>query len=325
MLATSSTADPIRAETVRSGLVESIDELTACVVDTSGRTLVAHGEPDRPLYYRSAIKPFQAAVSLELGAELPPEHLAVACSSHAGHPAHLAIVTSILTGADLDESALQTPPDWPLSGRAARLAVARGSTRPRPLFHNCSGKHSAWLAGCVASDLDPGAYLEPEHPLQRRVVERLADVAGLDPEPVGVDGCGAPTLRGSTAALARAFARLGHDDAYAAVRTACSRFPALVAGNDLVNGKLGQWWPGPVKSGAEGLIACAGNGFGAAVKSHSGSYERATAALGELLRVMGVLSAAAADALADVLAPPVLGGGRPRGAIRIVLPSKRTA
>ena len=324
MLATSSTAEPIRAETVRSGLVESVDELTACVVDEGGRTIAAYGDPDRPLFYRSAIKPFQAAVSMELGAGLPPEHLAVASSSHAGHPAHLAIVTRILADAGLDESALQTPPDWPMSGRAARLAVAQGHTRPRPLFHNCSGKHSAWLAACVASDLDTGSYLAPDHPLQRRMRERLADVTGLDPEPVGVDGCGAPTLRGTTAGLARAYARLGHDGAYVAVRTACARFPALVAGNDLVNGRLGQWWPGPVKSGAEGLIACAGNGFGAAVKSHSGSYERATAALGELLKALGVLSAAAVDALADVLAPPVLGGGRPQGTIRIVIPSERT-
>lgn len=320
MLATSSTAEPIRAETVRSGVVESVDELTACIVDSRGRVIRSFGDPDRPLFYRSAIKPFQAAVSLELGADLPPEHLAVACSSHAGHPAHLAIVSRILVDAGLDESALQTPPDWPLSGKAMRLAVGAGHRRPKPLFHNCSGKHSGWLAACVAAGMDTRSYLDPQHPLQRRVLQRLAEVSGVDPDPVGVDGCGAPTLRGSVAALARAFARLG-DDEYSKVWAACSRFPALVAGNDLVNGKLGQWWPGPVKSGAEGLIACSGNGFGAAVKSHSGSYERATAALGEMLRTMGLLSAAAVHALSDVLAPPVLGGGHPQGTIRTVFPT----
>ncbi len=320
MLATSSTAEPIRAETVRSGLVESVDELSASVVDSRGRIIRSYGDPDRPLFYRSAIKPFQAAVSLDLGANLPPEHLAVVCSSHGGHPAHLAIVSTILERAGLDESALQTPSDWPLSGRASRLAVRAGHRRPKPLFHNCSGKHAGWLAACAAAGMDVATYLEPDHPLQQRIRQRLGEVSGVETVPVGVDGCGAPTLRGSVTGLARAYARLV-DDEYSRVRTACSRFPALVASNDLVNGKLGQWWPGPVKSGAEGLIACTGNGFGAAVKSHSGSYERATAALGEMLRAMGLLSAAATQALADVLAPPVLGGGRSQGTIRVVIPT----
>lgn len=320
MLATSSTAEPVRAETVRSGVVESVDELTAAVVDARGRVIRSFGDPDRPLFYRSAIKPFQATVSLELGADLPPEHLAVACSSHAGHPAQLAIVSRILEHAGLDESALQTPPDWPLSAKATRLAVRAGHRRPLPLFHNCSGKHAGWLAACAAAGLDTATYLDPQHPLQQRVIRRLAEVSGVEPEPVGVDGCGAPTLRGSVAGLARAYARLG-DDEFTRVHAACSRFPALVAGNDLVNGQLGQWWPGPVKSGAEGLIACSGNGFGAAVKSHSGSYERATAVLGEMLRTMGLLSAAAVEALSDVLAPSVLGGGRKQGTTRTVFPN----
>lgn len=320
MLATSSTAEPIRAETVRSGLVESVDELSACIVDDRGRIIRSYGDPDRPLFYRSAIKPFQAAVSLEFGADLPPEHLAVACSSHGGHPAHLAIVSKILENAGLDESALQTPLDWPLSGRAARLAAREGHRSQKRIFHNCSGKHAGWLAACSAAGMDIDTYLAPDHPLQQRIRKRLGELTGVEPKPVGVDGCGAPTLRGSVTGLARAFARLGDDD-LARVRTACARFPALVASNDLVNGKLGQWWPGPVKSGAEGLIACTGNGFGAAVKSHSGSYERATAALGEMLRTMGLLSPAATHALTDVLSPPVLGGGRKQGTIRTVIPT----
>ena len=149
----------------------------------------------------------------------------------------------------------------------------------------------------------------------------MAEITGADPEPIGVDGCGAPTLRGNVLGLARAFARLDSDPELAEVATACARYPALVAGNDVVNGKLGQWWPGPMKTGAEGLMACAGNGFGAAVKSHSGSYQTATAALGEMLAAVGLLSAAARTALEDVLARPVLGGGRPQGTVRIVVPA----
>jgi L-asparaginase II len=321
MLATSSTTEPIRAETVRSGLVESTDEISGCIVDDSGKVIVSFGDPTRPLFYRSSIKPFQAKVTQEFGADLPPEHLAVACSSHAGSPAHLAIVLAILDGAGLDETDLQTPPGWPLSANATRLVAQQGHKKPRRLFHNCSGKHAGWLAACVAAGHDTSTYLDPMHPLQRRVQEYVADVTGIDPQPVGVDGCGAPTLRGNIVGLARAFARLAVDPELADVATACARYPALVAGSDLLHGKLAQWWPGPMKGGAEGLMACAGNGFAAVVKSHSGSDVHPPAALGEMLAAFGVLSAAAQAALTDVLAQPVLGGGRPQGNVRIVVPT----
>lgn len=321
MLATSSTTEPIRAETVRSGLVESTDTLTGCLVDRNGNLLVGFGDIERPLFYRSAIKPFQAKIALEFGADLPAEHLAVACSSHTGLPVHRAIVRSILDHAGLDETDLQTPPAWPTTDRATRLLVATGTEEPRPIFNNCSGKHAAWLAACAASGHDTTTYLDPAHPLQHRIRSYVADLTGLDPEPTGVDGCGAPTLRGNVLGLARAFARLDTDPELARVKTACSRFPALVAGNDVVNGRLGQWWPSPVKGGAEGLMACAGNGFAAAVKSHSGSYQTATAALAEMLAGLGLLSAAARAALSDVLARPVVGGGRTQGTVRILVPA----
>lgn len=321
MLATSSTADPIRAETVRSGLVESVDELSGCIVDTDGHVIASFGDPTHPLFYRSAIKPFQAKVTQELGADLPPEHLAVACSSHAGSPAHLSIVKAILENAGLDETHLQSPHGWPLSANAARLLANQGHKTPRRLFHNCSGKHAGWLAACVAAGYDTATYLDPMHPLQQRVRIYVTDVTGIDPDPVGVDGCGAPTLRGNVLGLARAFARLAVDPDLAEVATACARFPALVAGSDLVHGKLAQWWPGPMKGGAEGLLACAGNGFGAVVKSHSGSDTHPTAALGEMLASLGLLSDGARAALVDVLAQPVLGGGEPQGAVRIVMPT----
>lgn len=323
MLTTSSTAEPIRAETVRSGMIESSDDLSGCIVDATGDLVVSFGDPNRPFFYRSSIKPFQAKVSLDLGAALPPEHIALACSSHSGLPAHLSIVGAILGQAGLDETALQTPRAWPLGESARRIVAFQGHRSSRPIFHNCSGKHAGWLAACVAAGLETARYLDPDHPLQQRVRTYLGDLTGIDSEPTGVDGCGAPTPRGTALGLARAFARLGHDDDLSEIRSACSRFPALVSSNDRNDGRLAQWWPGPMKGGAERVMACAGNGFAAVVKSHSGSGITPPAALGEMLAAVGLLSAAAVDALPDVLAPPVLGGGRPQGAIRIVIPATK--
>ncbi|MGD2051285.1 MAG: asparaginase [Acidimicrobiia bacterium] len=306
---------PLRIRTVRSGLTEAVHEATVVASDAAGRVLAAWGEPDLPIFFRSAIKPFQATVAVEAGAMLAAELLAVACSSHSGFPIHRAFVTAILDEAGLGIDALRCPAAWPLAEDARDLLVAAGRRRPHPLFHNCSGKHAAWLAACRAAGWPEDTYLDPAHPLQRRVRDAVADVTGLDPEPVGVDGCGAPTLRGTPHGLARAFARLTADARFAAAATAMHRYPALVADHRRGDGRLGAWWGGPVKVGAQGLIAAGRHGVGIAAKSHEGSSGVAVVALMEGMRRLAWLPQVACDALGDVARPPVWGGGRVVGSL----------
>ena len=76
---------------------------------------------------------------------------------------------------------------------------------------NCSGKHAAMLATCVANGWDTATYLEADHPLQVAIAETFADLTGEQVEVVAVDGCGAPLLSTSLTGLARAFrAVAGH-------------------------------------------------------------------------------------------------------------------
>jgi L-asparaginase II len=60
--------------------------------------------------------------------------------------------------------------------------------------HNCSGKHSGFLAHCVQHGLDLDRYLEPAHPLQQAVRAHVAEVVGLQEHQLamGIDGCSAP-------------------------------------------------------------------------------------------------------------------------------------
>jgi L-asparaginase II len=143
----------------------------------------------------------------------------------------------------------------------------------------------------------------------------VAEASGVDPEPVGVDGCGAPTLRGSVRGLAQAFARLTEDARFAEAATAMRRYPALVADNLRGDGRLGAWWGGPVKVGAEGVIAAGRHGIGIGVKSHEGSYSVAVTALMETIRRLELLPRAAWDSLRDVALPSVLGGGLSVGSL----------
>jgi L-asparaginase II len=300
---------------MRADIAEAWHHGAAIVVDRKGTVLASWGDTDLPIAYRSAIKPLQAAASLRAGAELTPEQLALACASHGGQPVHLAIVRAMLREVSLTESALGCPPDWPLSTSARDRLIAGGATERRPVFHNCSGKHAAFLRACVAAGWPLDSYLDPAHPLQRSVVEIVAEATSVDPNPLAVDGCGAPVLSGTVRGLATGFARLSSDPEFSEVATAVGRYPALVADSSRPDGRLAAWWGGPLKVGAQGLIGAARDGLGIAVKSHSGSRMVAVVTLVEVMRLLGLLPDAARDALTDVSHPPVYGGGRRVGAV----------
>jgi len=304
-------SDPWTVEVTRGGLVESTH--TVSVVLLHGSAVESAGDSERPVYGRSALKPAQAVAVLEAGTDLTDAEVALASGSHSGEPVHLDAVRALLERHGLGPDALRCPPDLPLGADAARvLLAARGTASP--LAMNCSGKHAAMLAAAAG---DP-AYLDPAHPLQvrvRGVVERLAGPALA----VSVDGCGAPAFATSLVALARLAAALGAavpGTAVHRVAAAMRARPDLVAGTHRLDTVLMTEVPGAVsKVGAEGvLVAALPGGCSLAVKVHDG----APRAVGPVL--LEVLSRAGVDIparLRVVASPPVLGGGKPVGVLRV--------
>jgi L-asparaginase II len=304
------------ASVVRSGLAESFHLGTVAAVDFSGELVAWSGEIERPFWFRSSAKPFQAAVSVEHGARLAPEQLAVACGSHDGLPVHTALAGAILAGAGLDGSALQCPPGWPLDGAARARAYAAGYLEPRRIWHNCSGKHAAMLAACVAGAGPIETYLDPGHPLQRAMADSMALAADGEVGPVGVDGCGAPVFRGTVVMLARAYAALGADGRFDEVRRAMHRFPALTSGAGNADAAIAVNTNGVAKRGAEGIMAGAiGGRLGLAVKCWDGSGRAAAVGMLEALRQLGHLAIPFPDSLERHARPSVLGGGAPVGTV----------
>ncbi|MDJ0791233.1 MAG: asparaginase [Acidimicrobiia bacterium] len=310
----------MRFSRVRSGLPETIHEVAGCAIDRSGTELMRTGPVERPFYYRSAIKPLQALASLRAGASLADEELAIVCSSHGGYPVHLSIVESILANHGLSEADLRCPPALPLNPRAQRLQVQLGHTDTQRLFHNCSGKHAGWLAGSAARGWPTDTYLDPRHPMQRAVYELVESVTEAEPGPVGVDGCGSPTLRGTVITLARAFRTVTTTPEFARIATAMMRFPALVSDNVRPDGVFGVLWGGTSKGGAEGLFAASRNGITITTKSLDGSIEVAVAGAVEIARSIGALPRPMARDMEVLAHPPVLGGGEPVGTLELVEP-----
>jgi L-asparaginase II len=311
----------VLARAVRSGLTESYHDGAIAVFDADGSILFEAGDIDRPFFFRSAIKPFQATISLEAGADLNREQTALAAASHGGQAAHRAIVASTLADSGLDESRLRCPPDWPLSPSAHEQLIAQGETTRRSIYHNCSGKHSGVLAACVAAGWPIETYAEPDHPYHRRVCALVAEVTGEDVTPLGVDGCGFPTLRGTTRGLARAFARLAADDRFVRVREAMMAMPALTSDTDRPEAALMQWLPAAVKGGA---VACTGvaltGRLGLAGKCWDGSNPALYVGIIEALDRLGVLEPVAREGLEAHARPPLLGGGQRVGSFEPALP-----
>lgn len=310
---------------VRDGrqVVESV-HTGHLVVVADGNRVAALGDPDRVVFARSAVKPFQATACLELladaGVALPTDaEVAVAWASHRGEPRHLAAVRALLARAGLTPDELTCAPG---------VSEADPGGAPSRLTHNCSGKHALFaLAGKAltgealagealtsgASTGTPAGVIDPDGPVQLAVLGLLAEVVG-PVAAVGVDGCGAPAVAVPLAGLASGFARLAVESRWSRVREAGLAHPGLVGGE----GRLETALLGAgvlAKVGAEGVYGVGwrtgdGRAWGLAVKAADGGVRGAAEATIALLAAWGVVPAGAWTS------PPPLGGGHPAGTLR---------
>ena len=304
------------AEVWRGDFLESVHHGTVVAVDGDGRRLFGIGQPDELAFPRSSNKPFQALAMVRNGLALDGELLALACASHSGEPFHVDGVRRILAGAGLPEDALQCTADLPLGEHAKADLLAAGG-KSAPIYMNCSGKHAAMLATCVANGWPTENYLDADHPLQLAARAALEDLAGEPVGAVGVDGCGAPVFAITLTGLARAFGRLAAAPAGTPERRvadAMSRHPEWVGGTGRDVTDLMRGLPGAVaKDGAEGVYAIGlPDGSGVAVKIADGSNRARPVVLVAALRRLGV----DVDAVEEIADVPVLGHGVRVGELR---------
>ncbi|GLY71526.1 asparaginase [Amycolatopsis taiwanensis] len=308
------TSPVLLAEVVRGELVESVHFGSAIAVDPDGAVLFEVGATRTPMFPRSAMKPLQSVGMLDAGLDLDAELLALACASHGGERFHLEGVRRILDQAGLAEADLQNTPGFPLD----EAAQAAYGTVPSSLAGNCSGKHAAMLATCVANDWPTVTYRMPDHPLQQRIAATVSELAGEAIATTAVDGCGAPLFGLSLHGLATAFGtiRKAKTTATQRVSTAVSEHPEWVASTTHPNTRLLRALPGSIgKGGAEGVLALAvPDGPAIAIKIADGSHRPNPVLAVALLRTLGITNAEL-DELAQV---PVLGHGKPVGVVRAV-------
>ena len=295
---------PLQVLLLRNGITESVHRVHAVVCDQRGRVLMRAGDPQRLCFVRSALKPFQAQMFVSSGAAdqtgSGERGLAIACSSHAGTPAHAREAFKILWSADLEADRLQCPP--PRQGAS-------------PLVHNCSGKHAAFLATCRRMNWALDTYLQIDHPLQQQLLKRVGELLGLPGAELVTarDDCGAPTLQMQLAQMALLFAHLGASEQPELERLsrAMLAHPDLVAGDGRFDTELMRRSHGLVvsKGGAEGIqcLARMGEGLGLAIKVEDGASRAKQAVVLHLLRQLDWLTPLTLEELGQQFLVPGLG------------------
>jgi L-asparaginase II len=310
---------------VRSGLVESLHVGHVAVCDAEGRLIASAGDPNRIVFARSCMKPLQASVALRTIEEpMPDREVAVMCASHNGEPVHVGAVQAVLKRAGLEPDALRNPPGWPLDPEAMA-----SSHQPHRLLQNCSGKHAGMLLACMRAGWDPGGYLKPGHPLQRRIRRAVLAATDLEDVKIGVDGCGVPVHGMPLRSMATLFARLSAPDRLGALAPSADRAveamlaePYLVGGRHSYDTDLMRVTSRVLaKRGAEALECAAilPEGWGVAVKIDDGGSRAGAPALIATLRKLGGLSATELRELAPHAMPRVTGGGRTVGHLEMAL------
>ncbi len=335
------------AEVVRGSLSESRHYGYLAIVNPAGQLVAATGPEDTaPTFLRSSAKPFQALPLIESGAAdhfgLSEQELAVACASHNGEDEHVRVVGGMLERAGLSPEQLLCGAHLPYYEPAANTLL-RDHRTPSNLHSNCSGKHTGMLLVCKHMGWPTENYADPEHPLQKWILELVAEFCGLPASEIatGVDGCSVVCFGVTVRQMATGFARFAdptyweqagkpkHAAAVKRIINAMMAHPFMVGGTGRSDTDLMKAAPGRVfsKVGAEAVwcMGFPGRNLGLAMKVTDGANRAHPVILAAALRQTGLLDEAEIAAFEAQQVKPLrnvrgLKVGEYRAALKIFLP-----
>jgi L-asparaginase II len=302
------------ATTTRGGHPELVHVGSIAVVDSDGKLLAGVGDPESLNFTRSALKPLQALAFVRDGGMarygFDSQQLALMCASHNGEAIHVATAARMLAAIGASEADLHC-------GCHAPYYYQSTGTKPPPgarwgtLCHNCSGKHSGFLALARLHGESLTSYLDPDAPTQQRVRAVVQSFAPGVELPLGIDGCSAPNYALPLTRLAQAFAQLatGATPELAALAYAMRRHPDLISGAGRIDLALMQTAPGDwvSKVGADGVqaIGSASRGIGIAIRVADGNARALHAVTVEVLQQLGLLDDPSTTPLAPFARPQI--------------------
>lgn len=307
----------------RAGKIESIHRGDIVAVDVKGKIIDSVGEPHRKMFWRSAAKPFQALPFVMQGGlekfKITDEELALLVSSHSGEPMHVELVKHLLQKINLNEDALDCGAARPMSGKAAKVLV-ENKEKPQPVHNPCSGKHSGMLALGQLLGIPIVGYTNPEHEIQQKMHESVANCANIPKNEleIGIDGCGVPVFYLPLYNMSLAYARLSQPEngqwgtneyAVRKIRDAMIAYPQIVAGTGRIDTVVSTITQGRIiaKIGAEAVycLASVQDGIGITFKIEDGGYRAINPTVIGILKRLDLVSKSEYNLLIEKF-PPVL-------------------
>ena len=282
----------------RGSSVESIHRAHASICDVKGRTLMKAGSSEYETFIRSALKPFQALPFLTSGTsekyQANNKTLALACGSHCGETDQAREAFKLLWNANIDIKELKCPIP---------------KNKKSKLEHNCSGKHSAFLATCKKMDWDLDSYLMGHHPLQKEIFRRVSELLKIPADELIAerDDCGAPTLLLRLSQMAMLYANLATSDQpeFEKITRAMTSYPDLVAGKGCFDSELMKRGHKRIisKGGSEGIqcLGLLGEGIGLSIKVEDGSKRAKHAVAIHILKQLEWISPTAIEEIDEII------------------------
>ena len=285
-------------QVTRGSVIESTHYGSLAVVDSTGKLLASHSDPQTVAFLRSSAKPFQAIPFVERGGaehfNFTLRELSISCASHVGSDMHVETVAGMQKKIGVDESFLLCGAHMPDDVPALKRLVINGEL-PTPIRNNCSGKHTAMLAHAKMRGLPLDNYVDIDHPIQQDILATFSDLCLIQPSDIslGVDGCSAPNFAIPLFNAALGMARLcdpralteSRANACRKITSAMTTHPEMVSGYSEFDEQLMRVGGGKIvcKRGAEGFqivgllpgaLANDSPGIGIALKVSDGDASR---------------------------------------------------
>lgn len=316
--------NPILAEVFRGSEVESFHRGVIAVVDDNGKVIASAGNIRQRTFMRSSAKPLQVIPLITSGAAdyfgFDNEEIALMCGSHNGESAHTDVLRRVFMKVGLAENDLLCGVHPPLD-KQTRDEMQSAGIPLSQIHNNCSGKHSAMLAGCVFRNYKRYSYYLPTHPWQIEIIDALSRISEIPAHEIGigVDGCGVPvhSLPVYNAALSAAKFACPQNlpkDLYSAcgrIFNAMASFPYMIGGRnrfctDLISAGHDSI---AAKAGAEGFYLVSirkdNHGVGIAVKVDDGNERARDCVVLKTLKILHFLAVEQVGMLEKYASPSI--------------------
>lgn len=301
----------------RGSIVESFHIGYAVAVDEKNNVIFSAGNPEYPVFIRSAAKPFQAVPVLESGAVekfgLSDEEIAIMCGSHNGEVYHVETVSAILKKIGMGIDDLKCGVHPPLDRLSYEQLILKGR-RPTALHNTCSGKHAGMLALSKALDAPTENYLDNDHPAQKMIFDKIKIYSGENKVPIAIDGCSAPTFFLPLKNIAIMYRKLMDDSdplLQKIFHTMCLH-PKLIGGRNSFDTDFISALGGKAisKFGAEGVRGISvqtqeGNSIGIAIKVLSGKKSASASMAIAIMKHLKLIDEESLEKLNEYYAPTV--------------------